>query len=293
MLGLTVFGQAHAKAEAWQKKFPKLTLGVITSENEADRAERYKPVRAYLEKALGVEINWRSATDYAGVIEAMKSGKIEIARFGPASYAQAWIVTNGQVEPLVGDLDENGDFGYHSAVIVKSDSPYKSIDDLKGKKMAFADPNSTSGYLAPSYFLAEAGYEPDTFFGSTSFSGSHENSVMALLNGTFDAAATWWNSETRSNPNRMEEKGMIEPGQWRVIWKSPRLPSSPWAVRSDLPQDMRDDIRETLLKMKTKSPEAWEALTDGKASDFRLVSHSDYEAIVRMIESNLKKRKDS
>jgi phosphonate transport system substrate-binding protein len=116
---------------------------------------------------------------------------------------------------------------------------------------------------------------------------------MALLNGTFDAAATWWNSETRSNPNRMEEKGMIKPGQWRVIWKSPRLPSSPWAVRSDLPQDMRDDIRNTLFTMKKNSPEAWKALTDGKASDFRLVSHSDYEAIVRMINSNLKKRKDS
>jgi len=293
MLGLIVFGQTHARAEAWQKKFPTLTLGVITSENEADRAERYKPVREYLEKALGVEIKWRSASDYAGVIEALKAGKIEIARFGPASYAKAWIVTNGEVEPLVGDLDNKGDFGYHSVVIVKSESPYKSIDDLKGKKMAFADPNSTSGYLAPSYFLAEAGYEPDTFFGSTSFSGSHENSVMALLNGTFDAAVTWWNSETRSNPNRMEEKGMIKPGQWRVIWKSPRLPSSPWAVRSDLPQDMRDDIRNALLKMKTNSPQAWEALTDGKASDFRLVSHSDYEAIVRMIDANLKKRKDS
>lgn len=293
MLGIMLVAQTSVKAAGWQEKYPTITLGVITSENEADRVERYKPVREYLEKALGVKIKWRSATDYAGVIEALKSGKIEIARFGPASYAKAWIVMNGKVEPLVGELDLEGDFGYHSVVIVKNDSPYQSIEDLKGKKLAFADPNSTSGHQAPRYFLTEAGYDPDTFFGSTAFSGSHENSVMALLNGTFDAAATWWRSETRSNPLRMEGKGMIEPGQWRVIWKSPRLPSSPWAVRTDLPQEMRDDVRNALYKMKDDGPEAWNSLTDGKASGYRLVTHEDYEAIVRMIQHNLKARKSN
>jgi phosphonate transport system substrate-binding protein len=89
----------------------------------------------------------------------------------------------------------------------------------------------------------------------------------------------------------MEEKGMIEPGQWRVIWKSPRLPSSPWAVRTDIPKDMRDDIQNALYNMKTDGPEAWQALTDGKASGFRKVTHADYEAVVRMIESNLEDRK--
>lgn len=290
-LCLMVFGHTMADAEPWQKTYPEITLGVITSENEADRVERYKPVRAYLEKTLGVKIKWRSATDYAGVIEALKSKKIELARFGPASYAKAWIVMKGNVEPLVGELDKKGDFGYHSVIIVKKESPYKTIDDLKGKKLAFADPNSTSGHQAPRYFLTEAGYDPDSFFGSTGFSGSHENSVMALLNGTFDAAATWWRSETRSNPQRMEMKGMIEPGQWRLIWKSPRLPSSPWAVHKDLPKQMRDDIRNALYNMKKEGPDAWQALTDGKASGYRLVTHKDYKAIVRMIESNLKHRK--
>ena len=289
--GLMLLSQTSAMAEAWQKEYPVVTLGVITSENEADRVERYKPVRAYLEKELNVEIKWRSATDYAGVIEALKSRKIEIARFGPASYAKAWIVTKGKVEPLVGELDKKGDFGYHSVIVVKEDSPYLELEDLKGKTFAFADPNSTSGHQAPRYFLAEAGYDPDSFFGSTSFSGSHENSVMALLNGTFDAAATWWRSKTRSNPNRMEEKGMIEPGQWRVIWKSPRLPSSPWAMHTDLPKQMRDDIREALYSMKDNDPDAWQALTDGKASGFRKVSHEDYAAIVRMIDHNLKQRR--
>lgn len=280
-----------ARAEKWQQKYPEITLGVITSENEADRIQRYKPVRSYLEKELGVKVKWRTATDYAGVIEGVKAKKVHLAYFGPASYSQCWIVTRGKVIPLVAELDSRGNFGYHSVVIVKTDSPYKSIDDLKGKKLAFADPNSTSGHQAPRYFLTEAGYNPDKFFGSTGFSGSHENSVMALLNGTFDAAATWWRSKDYSNPKRMEMKKMIPEGQWKIVWKSPKLPNSPWAVPTYLPEQMRIDLQNTLLNMKDKDPAAWDGLTSGKASGFRKVTHADYEPIVRMIEANLKARK--
>jgi phosphonate transport system substrate-binding protein len=287
------FGTATATAAEWQKKYPELTVGIITSENESDRLTRYEPVLAYFEKALGVKIKWRSATDYAGIIEGVKAGKIEIARFGPASYSKAWIVTKGKVQPLVGELDNNGNFGYRSVVIVRKDSPYQKIEDLKGKKFAFADPNSTSGHQAPRYFLGEAGFDADKFFGGTAFSGSHENSVVALLNGTFDGAATWYRSDDRSNMTRMEAKGMIKPGQWRIIWKSPLLPSSPWAMSTKLPKEMRNDVKQALLRMKDDDPHAWKSLTDGKASAYREVTHKDYEAIVRMIKANLAKRKSS
>jgi phosphonate transport system substrate-binding protein len=287
------FGVTAAKAADWRQQYPEVTVGIITSENESDRLMRYKPVLAYFEKALGVKVNWRTATDYAGIIEGVKAGKIEIARFGPASYSKAWIVTKGQVEPLVGELDKDGNFGYRSVVIVKKDSPYQKVEDLKGKKFAFADPNSTSGHQAPRYFLREAGIDADKFFGSTAFSGSHENSVIALLNGTFDGAATWYRSDDRSNMTRMENKGMIKPGQWRIIWKSPLLPSSPWAMSTKLPAGMRSDVKQALLNMKTADPEAWKSLTDGKASGYREVTHKDYEAIVRMIKANLASRKSS
>lgn len=280
-----------AHAESWRDDHKTLTLGVITSENEADRIERYKPVKAYLENALGVEIKWRSASDYAGVIEGLKADKIDIARLGPASYAKAWIVMNGDVQPLVGELDNNGDFGYFSVVIVRKDSPYKTIEDLRNKRFAFADPNSTSGHQAPRYFLSEVGVDADDFFGETAFSGSHENSVMALMNGTFDGAATWYRSEERSNMTRMESKGMIEPGQWRIVWKTPRLPSSPWTMSTDKPADMRADVKAALLAMKDDDPAAWQALTDGKASAYREVTHADYESIVRMIKANERKRR--
>lgn len=286
-----IAGTAHA--ERWQDQYKTLTLGVITSENESDRLQRFKPVRDYLEKELGVGIKWRSATDYAGIIEGVKSKKIELAYFGPASYAKAWNVTGGKITPLLGALDKAGDFGYFAVVVVKKDSPYQKIDDLKGKTFAFADPNSTSGHQAPRYFLGEAGIDADQFFGKTVFSGSHENSIMGLVNGTFDGAATWYRSESRSNMTRMEGKKMIEPDQWRVIWKSPRLPSSPWTMPTWLPEQMRVDVKNVMMAMKDKNPEAWAALTDGKSSGYQEVTHADYEPIVRMIQANLRKRKGS
>jgi phosphonate transport system substrate-binding protein len=92
---------------------------------------------------------------------------------------------------------------------------------------------------------------------------------------------------------RMEQKKMIEPGQWRTIWESPLIPSSPWAMSTKLPAEMRTDVTQALIKMKEADPAAWKSLTDGKASGYREVTHKDYEAIVRMIKANLENRKSS
>jgi len=292
LLGTAALSHGPAAAEDWRKQYPEITLGAITAENEADRTTRFKPVREYLEKALGVKVNWRTATDYAGIIEGVKAKKIELAYFGPASYSQAYIVTGGQVEPIAERLDVDGNKGYYSVVIVKTDSPYHKIEDLKGKKFGFADPNSTSGHQAPRFFLTEQGFNPDTFFASTTFSGSHENSVIALLNGTFDGVATWWNSEKQSNPERMEAKGMIKPGQWRIIWKSPQLPSDPWAMPVWLPAQMRADVKKAMLDLPKADPKVWQILDPGSPG-FAAGNQADYEAIIRMIKANQKQRRSS
>lgn len=281
-----------ASAEDWRKEYPKIVMGIITSENESDRVARWKPVREYLSKELGVEVEERLATDYAGVIEGMKAKKVHLAYFGPASFARAWLVTNHQVEPLVAKLNGDGTFGYHSVIVVKKDSPYQKIEDLKGKKFAFADPNSTSGHQAPRFFLHEQGIEADKFFSKTEFSGSHENSIVALLNGTFDAAATWWNSESDNNPTRMESKSMIQPGQWRIIWKSPLLPNDPWCMPTWLPQQMLEDVRQAIIKMPEKDPEAFKKLFGKESKGFKKLDLEMYQPIIRMIQTNVSERKN-
>jgi phosphonate transport system substrate-binding protein len=278
-------------AKDWHKVHPKIVMGIITSENESDRVSRWKPVREYLSRELGVEVDERLATDYAGVIEGVKAKKVDLAYFGPASFSRAWLVTNHQVQPLVAKLNGDGSFGYHSIIVVRTDSPYQKVEDLKGKKFAFADPNSTSGHQAPRFFLHEQGIDVDKFFGKTEFSGSHENSIIALLNGTFDAAATWWNSPTDNNPTRMEGKGMIKPGQWRIIWKSPLLPNDPWCMPTWLPEQMREDVQQAILKLPEKDPDAFRNLFGKESKGFKIVSVDEYQPIIRMIQANMKERK--
>ncbi|HEY7363223.1 MAG TPA: phosphate/phosphite/phosphonate ABC transporter substrate-binding protein [Methylomirabilota bacterium] len=278
-------------AEDWRRSYPTLNFGVISSENESDRVARHTRLVAYLERSLRVSLRMHHATDYAGTIEALKARKLEFARFGPAAYAKAWLVTGGKVEPVAVETDKDGAVGYHSVVAVRANSPYHTLDDLKGKTLAWADPNSTSGFVAPRFFLRESGIEADRFFGRTGFSGSHENSVIALLNGTYDAVVTWWTNEERSNVARMEGKGMIPPGQVRNIWKSPKLPNSPWTVRTDLPDDLRRDVKTVLLALPTADPQGWKELTDGKNKGLVEITHKDYEPIIRMVEANLKERR--
>jgi phosphonate transport system substrate-binding protein len=293
-IGVAVLGvPVVVKADDWRDKFSTLNFGVVSSENEADRIARYQTFVAYMERTLRAPIKMHQATDYAGTIEALKARKLEFARFGPASYAQAWLVTGGKVEPIVVETDSDGFAGYHSVVVVKADSFFQSLDDLRGKSLAFADPNSTSGYIAPVFFLREDGVNPDTFFGRSGFSGSHENGILAVLNGTYDAAATWWTNEQRSNVARMEGKGMIPQGQIRYIWKSPKLPGSPWAMRTDLPDPLKAEIKSALVALPTADPQAWKDLTDGKNQGVQQITHADYEPIIRMIKDNQRARRDA
>ena len=293
VMGLSMFTASAARAEDWRKQFSEINIGVITEENQSDMLNRWQPVADYLGKTLGVKVTIRPATSYAGVIEAMKAKKIQMAWFGPASYAEAWIVTGGKLDPLVTATDNEGNVGYHSVLVVLKDSPYKSIEDLKGKKLALADPNSTSGCQAPTYFLREKGIDINKFFASATFSGSHENSVIGLINGTYDAAVTWWNSETYSNFARMASKGMIPKDAVRIIWKSPLLPNEPWTMPTWLPEQMRGDMKQALLAMPDKAHEVFDKLFTGSALKLVPVTTKDYEPIVKMVQDNQKHRKES
>lgn len=275
-----------ALAGPWQNEYPEITVGVITEENAEDRKKRWQPFLDYMQNELGVEMTWREATDYAGVIQALKAKKIELAWFGPASFARAWLVTDKQAVPLAAEIDKDGGFGYFGVIIVRKDSPYKDLEDLKGVRFGFADPNSTSGYQAPRFFLEKQGIDVDNYFGSTTFSGSHESSVKMLMDGQFDAVATWWTNEKKSSMSRMENKGMIEPGQYRIIWKSPRLPSDPFTVHASAPEDMKKDITQALLRMHTKDPQAFKALM-GASQRLKKVGLEDYQPVIDFVQANM------
>ncbi|MFK4484928.1 phosphate/phosphite/phosphonate ABC transporter substrate-binding protein [Bradyrhizobium sp. USDA 336] len=192
--------------------------------------------------------------------QLIRSKRVELAYIGPAAYARLWIITNGQVEPLAKPVDLRGAAGYYSVVIVRSDSSYHALDDLKGKKFGFNDPNSTSGYQAPKYYLRKTGYDIDTFFATTIFTGSDDNNITTLLSGAVDGATSWWQDDSRSAIKRVEDKGLIPQQSVRIIWKSPMLPSDPRVAPTWLPERMRSDLRDAIVSMAKDDPEALRAL---------------------------------
>ena len=289
-----------AAAQDWKAQYPELTLGVIPAENASGTADRWAPLTAYLTRTLGVPVKLRVASDYAAVIEGQRAGNIQIAFYGPASFARA-VMTGVKVDPMVNPQHETGASGYYSVIYTLASSPYKTIEDLKGKNLALVDPNSTSGNQAPRFFLKRAGFDVDKHFAKAVFAGSHENAVLALTQGTVDAAANLWNSETDSIVTRMITKGMLkkpdgtpmQKSDFRVVFKSDFLPEGPYAVLASLPDDLKAKIRQAFLDVPKADKAAFDKLSDGKDLSLTPVTLKDYQPIIDMLKFNDEQRKKS
>ena len=282
-----------ALAADWKSDFKELRFGILSGENEKDRIQRYAKFKKYLEKETGLPVKIYTASSYDGVIQAIAADQIEFAFFGSSSYAAAYTETNGGVDPLVSRKQADGSTGYYSIVTVRCDSGYEKIEDLKGKTLAFADPDSTSGYAVPYYNLLRQGYNPESYFGATPFSGAHETGVLGVINGQFDAAATWMTNEESGIPQRMVEKGMIEAGVVCPIWKSPEITSGPFTARKNLPDAMKEDIATLLMDIPEKDPAAFAAMTGNpKQVGWIRVDHDRYQWIVEMREEIRKIRRN-
>jgi phosphonate transport system substrate-binding protein len=265
-----------------QTAAPKeLVFAVVPAENAAMVADRYKDFLEYLSKETGVKVTLRVAADYAAVIEGQRAGQIHIGYYGPASYARARM-TGANITPFVTETAKGGVRGYYAVVYVKADSAYNKIEDLKGKNFGLVDPNSTSGNVVPRFALDKMGINPDTYFGKVVYTGSHVNAVMALNQGTVDAAANWWNNEEDSELMRMVSKGMVKKNDFRMIFKSDLIPASPVAYLDSLPADLKVKIEQAFLQAHVKNKTAFDKLSDGKNEPFVKVTHAAFEPVVAM-----------
>ncbi|HTR84840.1 MAG TPA: phosphonate ABC transporter substrate-binding protein [Reyranella sp.] len=279
-------------AADWRAKYPELVLAVVPAENASGVTDRYAPFCEYLSKELGVKVTLRVANDYAAVIEGQRNGSIHLAGYGPASYSRA-IVTGVKVEPFCTTVNNDGTVGYYSVFYVRADSPYKSIADLKGKNLGLVDPNSTSGNNVPRFILNKLKIVPEQYFAHVTYTGSHENAVIALQQKTVDVAANWWNSDEDSNLTRMVNKGLAKKEDFRIISKSDLIPNSPYAWLSDLPADAKAAIWKAFQEAPTKNKVAYDKLSDGKDREFKQVDAKYYEGVIELIKfiDSLRKQK--
>lgn len=271
-------------ADDWKQDYQVVKFGILSGENEKDRIARYTPFEEYLERELGVEVEIFTAGAYDGVIQALGADQIEFAFLGSSSYAAAYTATDGGVVPLVSRLQNDGSTGYYSVVVTRCDSGLNDLASLEGKVLAFADPDSTSGYAVP-YFNIAKEVDPKTYFSAIPFSGSHEAGVAGVVQGTFDAAATYMTNETSGVIPRMVEKGMIAEGEACPIWKSPEITSGPLTARSNLPQGLIEAMRTAVMEVPEKDPAAFKEMSGGDTSTQKgwiTVDKERYQWIVDM-----------
>jgi len=273
-----------AVAADWKEDYQVVKFGILSGENEKDRIARYTPFEEYLEAELGIEVEIFTAGNYDGVIQAMAADQIEFAFFGSSSYAAAYTETEGGVEPLLSRLQNDGSTGYYSIIVTRCDSGLNDLASLEGKVLAFADPDSTSGYAVPYFNLAKE-VDPKSYFSAIPFSGAHEAGVQGVVNGTFDAAATYMTNETNGIIPRMVTKGMIEEGVACPIWQSPEITSGPFTARANLPQGLKDAMKTAVMDIVEKDNEAFIEMTGGADSTQKgwiEVDHDRYQWIVDM-----------
>jgi phosphonate transport system substrate-binding protein len=281
-MAATVALKGTAHAEDWHAKYPELIYAVVPAENASGVSDRFAPFVTYLSKELGTKVTLRIANDYAAVIEGQKAENIHIGYYGPASYSRAFIV-GAKIEPFIIDVNSDGTKGYYSVFYVQAGSSYQKIEDLKGKNLGLVDPNSTSGNNMPRFALHNLGIDAEKYFAHVVYTGSHENALTALKQGTVDVAANWWNADDDSNLTRMVNKAMLKKEDFRIIFKSPLIINSPTAYLADLPPELKAAIRKAFFDAPTKDKAAFDKLSDGKNRPWEPITHEDYLPTIEMV----------
>lgn len=292
--GLAATLAAPAFAQDWKAKYPELVFGIIPAENASGVVERYTPFVNYLAKELGTKVTLRIANDYAAIIEGQRAGNIHIGMYGPSSFARA-LMTGAKIDAFAIETNLDGTKGYYSVFYVKKDSPYQKVEDLKGKNLGLVDPNSTSGNNVPRFALDGMKIDPESFFSKVVYTGSHENAVIALQQGTVDVAANWWNDEQESNLLRMARKNMAKAEDFRIIYKSQQIVNSPMAYLSELPTELKAKIRDAVINLASKDKAAFDKIYEGKQGPLVAVDNKAYEPIIELNKfvDALRKKKSS
>jgi phosphonate transport system substrate-binding protein len=226
---------------AMAQELKELNFGIISTESSQNLKSDWQPILDDMAKKTGMKVNGFFASDYAGIIEGMRFNKVHVAWYGNKSAMEAVDRANGEVFAQMVNAD--GTQGYYSHLIVHKDSPVKSLDDMlkQGKNLSFGngDPNSTSGFLVPSYYVfAQNKIDAKSFF-KLSRAANHETNALAVANKQVDVATN--NSE---NLDKLKDKLPQKFNDIRIIWTSPLIPLDPLVMRKDLPEATKAKVRD-------------------------------------------------
>lgn len=270
-----------------QDAIKEFNIGILGGENAQDRTTNLECFRAQTEELLGVPVKLFTPADYDGVIQGLVGGTLDFGWLGASAYAKVYLTDPEAVDVMLTKENTDGTTGYYSIGFAKVDSGIKSMEDAKGKVFAFADPNSTSGYLVPGAELMATYGKLEEYFSEVKMSGGHEQSIVGVANGDFDAAVAWadglgnWEDGYNSGAFRKAaDSGLVDMSTIQEIWRSAPIPEGPMVVRKALPQDVKDKMYAMLDTMWQNDKECAYAVGAGDANDFVPIKHEDYLGII-------------
>jgi len=226
---------ADVPADSKKWKNPSTIVFTYTPvEDPAVYENIFKPFTTHLAKCIDKKVVFYQVQSNAAEIEAMRSGRLHVGGFstGPTAFA----VNLAGAIPFAVKGNSKEFQGYNLIVIVKANSPYQKLSDLKGKKVAHTSPSSNSGHLAPLSLFPAQGLAPDKDY-KVIFSGKHDQSVMGVNSGDYDAAAV-----ASDVFHRMAERGQVKEADFRVIYRSQKFPTSSFAYAHDLDPKLVDKM---------------------------------------------------
>ncbi len=249
-----------------------IVFACIPYESELKLIEAFQSLADYIAEQTGIPVSLEIKKSYKEIIDGLDSGEIDLANTGPLVYIKAHDTSGAYA--LVKPLPQSASTPfYKSYIIVRKDSGIKNISQLKGKKFAFTDRESTSGYLLPVLMLADAGVKDLKFFSEVRFTGNHDSAFLAVYNGYVDGAGISNYAFTKAIDKRL--------GDVIVIAESDAIPTAPITVKSNMPSEQVKKIKEAFLKLNTDKEDTKNLLDIFKIKGYIDASDKDYDSIRR------------
>lgn len=245
-----------------------LRVSAIPDEAPTELLRKFKPLGEYLEKQIGMPVTFVPVSDYAGVVEALASDRLDMAWLGGFTFVQAQL--KAPMKPLV-QREEDQKF---TSKFITADPNVKSVQDLKGKTFAFGSISSTSGSLMPRYFMQQEGVVPEQFFSRVAYSGAHDATAAWVQAGKVDGgvlnASVW---------QKLVDAKKVDTSKVKVFATTPPYYDYNWTVRGNLDPQLAAKIKAAFLALDPSKPEDKAILDLQAASRFVETSPENYKGI--------------
>ena len=266
----TLFASVLVLAGAAAHAQAVFKVTAIPDESPTELARKAAPLVKYLEKTLGLKVEFTPVTDYAAAVEALANKQVDLAWYGGFTFVQASVRSGGKVIPLV-QREEDEKF---RSVFITSEPGIKTLADLKGKTVSFGSQSSTSGHLMPRSFLLQANIDPDKDFKRVAYSGAHDATIAAVAAGKVEAGAL-----NMSVWEKFVAEGKVDTTKVKVFYTTPGYFDYNWTAHADMPVALREKLTKAFLALDKNTPEGKEILDLQRATRFVATKADNYKGI--------------